>query len=743
MGVIDIPCKTLVGRGATNVLALIGGLMKKILLMGLVCCFFEAAAQLALAEELPQSGVRLPEVRVEGAALQAPQSDSLPAKPLPEVQDGKIYSSKKTTVTELKNLPNITTNNYRQALSQTPGLITSEVSNEAFTSFSYRGLGDPHESFNINLLRDGVPISADLFGYPANYYQPPLESIERLEFIRGGSGLLYGPQVGGALNYVSREPKQDAPLAFETKQVFGERSLYSTYNQISGSSNGVGFLGFFHHRESDGYRKENSDYVVNNADIKATFESSERAVWTVGVDAYDADHGEAGGLALKSGPGLASYDEDRSQTTTKFDRLRIERYAPTLRLDYDVDAATTLHTTAFGGYYRRYSRRQSPGTAETFGGFYDGGTNTIVLQEFRSLGADARVAHDWRLGEKTQTLTVGAFVYGSDSPFKEERGDTPYSNAGELRKKLGRNTFNAALFAENRFVFGDLKVVPGLRFENISQSIDEDVNVTSEGALRSENDYRAVLLPGLGVAYDLQKGVELYANASTSFKPKTFQDAVPLNTGDTISEDLRSARAKNFEVGARGKAQEWLRYDVSAFSLFFDDQFGRVGSNIQNVGNSRTLGVDAAGQVGTLSLLDRTVGTDLKSRLGELNLYANASFLDAEFVQGPQDGKTPQYAPHYLLRSGLVYHAHDSAKIALLGTFVGEHFGDDSNSDERRIPSYAVWDLTGEVALWSNQLSVVAGVQNLFDKEYYARVRSNGVDPALPRNVYGGVVLRF
>jgi Fe(3+) dicitrate transport protein len=54
-----------------------------------------------------------------------------------------------------------------------------------------------------------------------------------------------------------------------------------------------------------------------------------------------------------------------------------------------------------------------------------------------------------------------------------------------------------------------------------------------------------------------------------------------------------------------------------------------------------------------------------------------------------------------------------------------------------------VWDLTAEAEIIKSHLSLVAGVNNVFDEKYYARVRSNGIDPALPRNVYGGVVFRF
>ena len=75
-------------------------------------------------------------------------------------------------------------------------------------------------------------------------------------------------------------------------------------------------------------------------------------------------------------------------------------------------------------------------------------------------------------------------------------------------------------------------------------------------------------------------------------------------------------------------------------------------------------------------------------------------------------------------------------KVALLGTFVDDHFGANDNEDPRfRIPAYMTWDLTLEAKVYKDYLSVMAGINNLFDEDYYARVRSDGIDPAYGRNM--------
>ena len=143
--------------------------------------------------------------------------------------------------------------------------------------------------------------------------------------------------------------------------------------------------------------------------------------------------------------------------------------------------------------------------------------------------------------------------------------------------------------------------------------------------------------------------------------------------------------------------------------------------------------------VGALDALNKT---DHAQQWGAFNLYANVMLLDAEFVSGAQDGNTPQYAPDFLVRAGGIYRWRDRVKVALLGTFLDDHFADDGNTDSFFIPGYMTWDLTLEARVWKG-LSVIAGVNNLFDEDYYARIRGDGIDPAYGRHYYGGLSFVF
>lgn len=117
----------------------------------------------------------------------------------------KDYSGKKVTKIKMSEKVVAPTNVFRSSLAELAGLLSTEVNNDSWVSLSYRGLGDPHESYNMNILKNGISTASDIYGYPGHYFSPPPESLESIDFLRGGAALLYGPQPMGALNWIQRE----------------------------------------------------------------------------------------------------------------------------------------------------------------------------------------------------------------------------------------------------------------------------------------------------------------------------------------------------------------------------------------------------------------------------------------------------------------------------------------------------------------------------------------------------------
>jgi Fe(3+) dicitrate transport protein len=687
---------------------------------------------------------RLPDVVVTG---ESESSETVQGPFLPAIQGTKINSGKKTSVIDLDELPRINNNNYRQALTKTPGLLLSEETSP-LVSLGYRGL-NPHRAQFTQVLKDGIPIHADQMGYPEAYYTPPLDTVDRLEFVRGGASLMYGPQPGGSLNYVTHRPRTDREFSARSQHVFGSDNLYSTFNSADGTLDRIGYYAYFNHRQTDGFRDANSDFELFAGSAKLVLDATSDSRWIFNFDGYAEEHGEPGGLTLATGATAVNYDADREATSRFFDRFRLERHVASLAWERDFSENTALTVTGWGGYYSRFSKRQRGGGFGTLPTGAAAGSNTIELQEFYTEGIEARLRHDWALGDYTHTFSGGAQLYHTDSPRTDKRGATPGANSGVVRNESERDVFYAPVFLENRFSLGNFSITPGFRLETIHQSVDEKRNADKTAAgtpLGDESQTDIVPLFGIGLEREFRPDWVAYGNVSQAYRPKIFTEAVPTGGTTIVNRDLEEGTSWQYEIGLRGQPTEYLYWDTSVFWMDFDNQIGSVavpgGTSVENVGRAIHRGWEAAAEVSLLSLGDALQGREIE-RDHHLSLYGNLMLLDAEFVSGPRDGATPQYAPDYLARAGLIYRWQDRAKLALMSTFVDDQFGDDANTAAFRIPGYSVWDLTFECKVYRDNVSVLAGVNNLFDKDYYARVRGDGIDPAYGRNYYLGVAFAF
>ncbi|MBI4372756.1 MAG: hypothetical protein HY585_03410, partial [Candidatus Omnitrophica bacterium] len=432
-------------------------------------------------------------------------------------------------------------------------------------------------------------------------------------------------------------------------------------------------------------------------------------------------------------------------TTRFFDRFRLERYYGTVKYEHEFSEDTQLDGLVYGGHYRRYSKRQRGGGFGTVPTGANSATNDIEEQDFYNLGFEPRFRHNYELFGETHTVSAGIHTFASHSPREDQRGLTLAADSGTLRKKSDRDTWYLSLFLENIFRWGKLTVTPGVRLENIWQHINEKLNLDKTATpLADEKSYDFAPLFGGGIAYEIAKAVTAYTNLSQSYRPKIYTQAVPTGTNQTVTEDLKEGAAWQYDVGLRGKPTDFLAWDVSYFILSFNDQIGTIGNEIKNLGDSFHQGIEFYGEADFVKAFDYFNHSEYAKQIGSLSEFFALTLLNADYRNGPTEGRTPQYAPQFTLKFGTNYNLKDRAKLSLLATLVDDHFADDAHTANRYIPYYSVWDLTGEVVLLKHlakmfDLSIFAGINNLFNENYTARIRGDGIDPAYPRNFYGGV----
>jgi Fe(3+) dicitrate transport protein len=653
-----------------------------------------------------------------------------------ENKDTKIFSGKKNTVTSLKEIPQLQTNNYRQATSQTPGLLISEVPNESLAAITYRGLGDPHESYNLLLLQDGIPVAADMFGYPAHYYSPALPMMDKVQFIRGGASLLYGPQPAGALNYISRPLGKGQKGVGQVNLTGGPYNLLTTNNAYYGSKGNHTYGVEYYRRQGDGPQRINSNFEADYVQIRNhTFKDKNK--YKLSFNGYNSDHGEPGGFSKTTGANTNPYGDDLGKTTKRHDRLKVSRAQLAAGLEHRIDESSRLDVNLWAFAYNRYSKRQRGGGFGTFPTGADANTNDIVTQKYYGLNGDLRYLKNYTAFGNEHTLSVGYMSYNLDSPLTSQRGPRPDANSGQMRVRADRFTRANSYFAENRFAFGKLMVTPGVRFENIHQEVDERKNLNN-GRQRKISDTVNVPLFGVGVAYHTSDETQVYLNASEAYKPVTYAEALPSDSL-LVSNDVDPSKVHTAELGYRGQTSK-LNWDISAFFIRYENKFGQLGSGatliVDNTGAGEHQGIDLASELKLGEIF-----TKLRP-YGNFNFYANTSFLEARYTRGSLKDKTPMYAPKNISRLGLIHGKEQKYKVAIMSVFVSRHFGDDNNTDQREIPFYTVFDLTADYHV-NKDWMISGGINNLLDRHYYSRVRPDGIAWAMDRNYYLGATFKF
>jgi Fe(3+) dicitrate transport protein len=328
--------------------------------------------------------------------------------------------------------------------------------------------------------------------------------------------------------------------------------------------------------------------------------------------------------------------------------------------------------------------------------------------------------------------------------------------------RVARSGDAAALFGEVRLAFGKLQIVPGFRLERLRQRVVESLDLglgsstggppgAPNGALGNRRNIDTIALWGIGATFDASDDVRFVANASRGFKPLLYNDGVTFQAGVDAAGTFESSYAFTVEAGVQARPAPPLRLDASLFRVTFEDQvgflagplaaappFGAVGTGgarRQNVGSMRNQGVDLALRLDIL-------GPDgIGNARDTLRLSANLQLLDATFTSGAAAGFTPQYAPGHLMRASLAHIGTNGSRAAITFTSVGDQQGADNNSPDFFLPGYEVLDASIE---WPVGAGFVlgAGINNILDERYAARVRpggGGGFDPGLPRNVFVSV----
>ena len=686
---------------------------------------------------------------------------------MPETKNGCIYAGKKNEVITLGNIDaDLSINNMRQVFGKVPGVTVWENDGSGLqVAIATRGLS-PNRSWEFNTRQDGGDISGETFGYPEAYYSPPLEAIERIELVRGAGALQYGSQFGGSLNYVVKKGNSRKPFSFETQQTGGNYGLFNSYNAVGGTVKKISYYSFFHHRESQGWRK-NNQYQTNTGYASITYSISPKIQLSASYTRSDYKSKQPGGLTDKL------FDADAQQSVRSRNWMLVPWNVANMDLVWKFGERTTLFTKLFGISGQRNSVGfVAPLTiADTFNvniGSFNG--RQVDLDTYLNAGAETRLMHQYTVSGCKQTLSFGVRVYNGDMTRKQLGKGSTGSDADLTisdpvwGRDLNYKTENAAVFAEHLVCIGKrLSITPGIRFEQINNKASGYYRINSgkEDKISSDARLRQIFLAGVGAEFTVTKRSSLYLNGTQNYRPITFSELTPSSTTEVVDPNLKDASGYNADAGYRGQITEHLNFDIGAFYLHYDNRIGTItkdGAPFRtNIGTSVSKGVELYVEWDALGMIFQN------GKYGHLSLYASYSYVDAKYekwnnpaiVNDPTKtlvGRRVEYAPQQTGRYGLTY-IFKKCSFTCQYNYVDAVYADALNTETPnstatigKVPSYSIIDMSASVGIWK-YFNVKAGVNNLADTKYFTRRAGGypgpGLMPGNGRTIFVGLGAKF
>jgi iron complex outermembrane receptor protein len=358
-----------------------------------------------------------------------------------------------------------------------------------------------------------------------------------------------------------------------------------------------------------------------------------------------------------------------------------------------------------------------------------------------STGGNARLALLRSAGRTEHSLSIG----GDVQQDKNESLDFENANG-----EIGAFTFSDSrddADSYNLFVLDQMRLSERLSLRAGAAYSKLDLKFTDrllfDGDQSGETSFDDVSLQ-LGAIYELSPKASVYVNLSTGFDPPANSEITRGETGaGGINRLLKPQESTNYEIGGRFSFQDRVFLDVAAFHLDIDNEVLPTGTGFpQGTFNN-------AGKT-THDGLEVGLGASLRKGLDLRAGYTWSDFKFDEFVNanGNFSGNDIPGIPPHRLSLALLYRHAGGFGGGLDWRFVDEFFANDANTVTNDSFQSTNLHLNYERTVGSFRVSLLGGVNNVFDEEYvdYVVINDNFGGffyPSPKRNYLGNVSVRW
>lgn len=585
------------------------------------------------------------------------------------------------TIITGEDIANSTATSLGEVLSRLGGVhVRQNLSGTPDQPLDLRGFGASGDQ-NTLVLINGQRISENEL-VSARISAVPLNSIERIEILRGSGSVLYGGGgTGGTINIVTRGALGHKPGG----SVFGSAGSYGA-SELRAAANGgndnLGFAVFANRTDSDNYRQNNHATVDNVGGEVALGEGTSRASLRVS--------GNRQRVRLPGPRSERQFHDDPRGTSTPNDLGRLDGWDATLNAKHrigSVDLAADI------GYREKSS--------DYFNGF-DSGTFTSEVDAHATTFAP-RIKWNGALGGMQNILIAGFdwsdWQYKNRSVFAGDGFSAPTNERATQRNR-------AAYLQNNLQLAPATRLTLGARHERVQlKAAESETPIPERSRTYSLNAWEA------GLRHNFSAALAAYVRVGRSFRVAIVDEvrcAFPPCQA-LLEPQTSNDRELGLEYRTAELAAQLALFDISLNrEIHFNRLSGFFGQN-ENLPKTRRRGVEME----TSFSASRTI--DLSARYA----YTQAEFRDGNFSGVEIVGNEVPAVPRHRASASVNWLALPSTRAVLSLTYIGaQRYDNDQANRFSRMPSYTVTDfkLTHTVGA----VTLGAGINNLFDRKYYS-----------------------
>jgi Fe(3+) dicitrate transport protein len=697
-------------------------------------------------------GINLQEVVIDG------QSNFGKDK-LNNIENTYIYSGKKTDVVDVANANvNKATNNARQIFSKVSGINIFENDGSGLSlNIGSRGL-NPSRSSNFNLKQNYYDISADALGYPESYYTPTSDMIEKIEFIRGAASLQFGPQFGGLINFKLKEKISEKKIAVNVKQAIGSFGLLSSTAQLGLNAPKLSAYAIYQYKKGSGFRP-NAVFDSQLFYCNLVFKPNEKLSIKPELTYFTYLAKLPGGLTDKQ------FEVNPLQSNRTRNWFHVNWFLPALSFSYKpnnfnqwslVSSILIAGREALGvlNYINRADAMQE---------------RDFLKDEYRNFMLEARYLRKYYMAkDNLSAFLIGSRLYKGNTWRRQGLADTTaepnfyfLNNTDPSLSDYKFPNLNSAVFAENIFKLTSAwSITPGLRFEYINTKANGYfINEERDGAgniilsiknPENKKTERHFFIYGIGTSHVFSPSMEAYGNYSQNYRSINFNDVRIINPNFRVDANLKDEVGNTLDMGMRGKWKNLISYDLSVFSINYQNRIGNIlllDSNTfnlyrfrTNISSSVNKGVDAYLEFNLLKFFAR------KTENFQVTLFGNATFINAYYNKKALIAyykKKVEYAPDWTIKSGIDFR-YKKWKANFQHNYVSQQFSDatnaisSSNALSGIIHAYQVFDFS--LAYQIKGFDFNLAINNVLNTNYFTRRAEGypgpGIIPSEPRGFY-------